>query len=343
MSRPEPTLGENLRRIRCSQNISQSLLAARAGLSRVGYSRIEQGLGKARTSTLTKIAKQLNVRVEELFVPITPLPQVRLRTSKPLNTRTEILAKLSLWLEAYKYLESVLDDRIVCAFERGRRTQYDAIYMAMQARAVLCVRSPLEPITDICALLENNGIKILEHAVASEYFRGCSSLPDPVIAVNSWNRVSVEHMVFRAVQELGHLVLHRDSYDTLSTKEHGKELAEAELFASHFLMPQEAFEKTWDRTCGLTFESRLQKTKRLFSVGHRTVLHRLNSKRYKSPVPAFKIAEEPNPISRYAFFPTRLARLVRRAVETGNITLSRAAEILGHNTRTMREIASSWV
>jgi Zn-dependent peptidase ImmA (M78 family) len=216
--------------------------------------------------------------------------------------------------------------------------------------------------------------------VMSEAFFGLSIGPDcggPLVVVNVWDRISVERWIFTAAHELGHLLLHPDSYDVDKTNENEVEEQEANIFASYFLMPQAVFEREWQDTRGLPFLDRVLKVKRMFRVSYKTVLYRISetmnpsgnvwlqfqlehNKRYgktlkkaDEPQPASTDkfmasysevlpAYEPEKLSKTDFIPDRLARLVRQALEDEIISLSHAADMMGVDTKSMRSITLSW-
>jgi len=214
----------------------------------------------------------------------------------------------------------------------------------------------------------------------SEAFFGMSVGPDcggPLAVVNVWDRISVERWIFTSAHELGHLLLHLDSYDVDKTDENEAEEQESNIFASYFFMPQAVFEKEWKDTGGLPFLDRVLKVKRMFRVSYKTVLYRISetmnprsnvwlqfqvehNKRYgrtlkkaDEPQPAStdkfmasyseaSPAYEPEKLSETDFIPDRLARLVRQALEDEIISLSRAADMMGVDIRSMRNITLSW-
>lgn len=59
--------GENLRRIRINKNITQVEIANILGVDRSFVSNIENGKNNPTLSTITSLAKALNVPVDELF------------------------------------------------------------------------------------------------------------------------------------------------------------------------------------------------------------------------------------------------------------------------------------
>lgn len=235
-------------------------------------------------------------------------------------------------------------------------------------------------IRDICGLLEDHGVKVFTPKLASEGFFGLSVAAQeggPAVVVNVWERLSVERWIFTAAHELGHLLLHLDAYDVSRTEEDPTQEKEADTFASHFLMPEAVFAKELEEARGLSLVKRVFKLKRIFRMSWKSVLYRIASRspdggklwarfqwEYKElagktlgkvdepdPLtaddfrgrPSAKVADEPEHLVEDDFVEDRLARLVRRAFETEEISLSRAAEILRIDIGTMRAIAGSWV
>ncbi|MFA6897070.1 MAG: helix-turn-helix transcriptional regulator [Patescibacteria group bacterium] len=59
--------GENLRRIRINKNITQVEIANILGVDRSFVSNIENGKNNPTLSTITSLAKALNIPIDELF------------------------------------------------------------------------------------------------------------------------------------------------------------------------------------------------------------------------------------------------------------------------------------
>ena len=276
-------IAPNLRRLRNGKRLTQEGLAAKAGLSRAAYRRIETGKSEPRVSTLQAIAGALGVGVHELVAPTRELKAVRFRSLKRLRSREQILADASRWLADFNEIEEIVGDRIGSQVKghttRGRLSVDLAAQTAMRVRERFGIGLD-EPIRDICGLLEAHGIKVGPVSIASHEFFGLSVSPSdggPAIVVNTWDRIPVERWIFTAAHELGHLVLHLADYDvglTDETKEHEKQ---ANVFASAFLMPEAAFRKEWDETYGMPLVDRVLKVKRIFRVSYRTVLQRLDA------------------------------------------------------------------
>jgi transcriptional regulator with XRE-family HTH domain len=99
----------NLLRLRKAKKLSQQQVAEAAGISRVGYRKIENRESKPRVDTLKAIAAALSVNIRELVSPIRQLSHVRFRSQKTFNNREQILAEIGEKLESYAELESLLN------------------------------------------------------------------------------------------------------------------------------------------------------------------------------------------------------------------------------------------
>jgi Zn-dependent peptidase ImmA (M78 family) len=273
------------------------------------------------------------------------------------------VVRVARWLKDFNELEQLLNGSVTYKLADVARQlrdlpRRDPCAAAALARAALGL-VPDEPVRDICGLLEAAGIKVYLLESDLDGFFGLSVAEadgGPAVAVNVADRVTVERRIFTAAHELGHLLLHPGAYDTGQVDEDEDEEREADLFAGHFLMPQEAFAKQWRETAGLPLVERALHVKRLFRVSYKTVLHRLielgqttdriwmhfaaeYKRRYRKSLGR---KEEPVPLVPEDFVEDRLSRMVRDAVERQEVSLNRAAEILGVDLQTMRERVASW-
>lgn len=377
-------IGANLRRIREAKGLTQSEVADLAGISRVAYRNIESGSSTPKVSTLQNIASGVEVKLQDLFIPVRNLKNVRFRASKKMNSRESILVEVVRWLDDFNDLEELLNARKDYKFEDLSRElssmkggEDRAKYAARKAREILGLKEK-ELIRDIAGLIEKCGIKVYPLNLVSDGFFGLSVAEDdggPAIIVNVWERISVERWIFSAAHELGHLLLHLDAYNVEESAEDEDQENEADVFASHFLMPEKAFISEWNEASGLFYVDRVFKIKRIFQVSYKTVLYRLSKttrdnsiwgKFYSAyrmrtgktlsktdepealPPEKFQQSEvlrshEPDSLSPSYFVEDRLSRLVRNAIETDEITMSRGAEILRKELEDMRDIVSSWV
>ena len=160
---------------------------------------------------------------------------------------------------------------------------------------------------------------------------------------------------------MGHLLLHKDSFDPQLFEEEENEEKEANIFASFFLMPNEGFKQELDNVSGLHWVDQVLHLKRIYKVSYLTVLRRLidlgyvdeniyrefaiqykrlydtDLKNHFEPNPL-----EPQPMLSSDFVSERLNRLVRIAYEKQIITLNKASEILSINLSKMKDLVSSW-
>lgn len=372
-------LGTNLARIRAQKGLSQSEVAEKAGISRQAYRSLEVGGSEPRPQTLEAVAAALRVPLHVLLRPVRPLHAVRFRADKKMATRNQVLAEVSTWLENYHDLEEQLGDSKNANLPDCRRRKSPETCAAAARENFELGEGEL--IRDICGLLEDKGIKVFLPRVASEGFFGLSvgrSDGGPAVVVNTWERISVERWIFSAAHELGHLLMHLDAYDVNREDEDSDQEKEADRFASHFLMPQAVFWNEWEEARGRPLVDRVFKLKQIFRVSYKTVLYRVAEEtgdkqiwgkfysQYKqrtgralaktdepsaiqrddfgpSPVTTAKRSEEPEQVRESAFMDDRLWGLVRTGVESGKISMSRGAEVLGLSARDMRTVAAGWV
>ena len=357
--RQRTAIPANVARLRLDRRLTQANLAERAGLSRVALGKIERGAVLPRARTLVALAGALGVPVRELVVPVRPLRNVRFRAHSRMYGREQTLAEVSEWLDAYRWLEANLDEsrpfqlRELVAANGSRNPEQVA--RAARREAGLGFGAP---VANVCRVLEESGIKVHLLDKKRDSFFGLGVGPDdggPAVVVNVWDRISVERWIFTAAHQLGHLLLHPDEFEAEQTRLPWQSEADADAFASEFLMPEVAFAVEWDATRGSPLLARVLAVKRIFRVSYRTVLHRLvrtdresrdiwtefqtqHRERYgrklgkrDAPGPPrgsefswnWRRAAEPVALSEHDFRSDRLTRLVRRALEGGHISLSR--------------------
>lgn len=356
-------ISENIIRFRYDRDLSRVELASKSGLSEGSLANLEKGKTAPRLDTLQKVAKGLGIRVKELLIPVKKLTSVRFRAQKKLKSRDQIRAKASRWLEDFNEVLNLLEvsnpsiPKLPPSIRRmppGSRP----INAARYARRLMSLNDD-EPIHDLTGLLAAHGVKILPHSVASDAFFGMSvseSDGGPAIIINTYDRIPVERWIFSAAHELGHLLLHVNAYDIDICKEEPSEENEANQFASHLLMPHEGFVKEWNESSGLHSWQRILKVKRIFRVSYKTVIYRLVEMGvYKKTIwrdinsflrrhLGYKPAKdyEPERLKPSDFTEDWISRLVRKALEDGLVTMTRASEILDMPVNDMRILAASW-
>lgn len=374
-------VGKNIQRLREIGDISQSELALNSGLSRAAINAIESGESSPRLETLARIAAALRVGLDDLMRPSKQRRRIRFRSDRRLTTRREIIARVSRVLDVFDELETKLGiykgaaalDRLRAAVPASGANLDAGPQLAAETRQIMGL-DPHEPIADLSGVLERNGIRVLAASVATDGFFGLSAADDvPAIAVNTWDRISVERRIFSAVHELGHLIADADDYDVDQMDEDKPTETRADRFASYFLMPENAFKAAWAASAGLSLMDRTIKVKRIFRVSYKTVLMRVSDelggdrgvwpafyreqKRRSGqslpktvevqPLPdeAFSTtrrAEEPDPLSNTDFMDGRMFALAHQAVNEHKITRGRATELLRIELKDFNDRADGW-
>jgi Zn-dependent peptidase ImmA (M78 family)/DNA-binding XRE family transcriptional regulator len=357
-------IAKNARRLRHDRELTQKQVAKKSGISVPTYSKIESGKASPRVDTLYKVASALDVSIQELLAPVRELRAVRFRAQKKLKRRDQVLAKAANWLDDFNYLLKEVESDSKYTLSnipselQGTAAAKRPLIAAKLAREEMGLDAE-EPIHDITGLFASNGIKVLTYTLKSDAFFGMSigeSEGGPAIVINVWDRIAVERWIFSAAHELGHLLLHIHAYDVDVIEEDEQQEKEANAFASEFLMPQKKFEKEWKETRGLSTWQRILKVKRIFHISDKTIIWRLLElgvftrdiwrERNKFLKQVYKARNpskyEPEPLRSYDFVTDWLDRLVRNAVESEIITLSRASEILDIPLQEVRQRSALW-
>lgn len=360
-------LSNNVRRMRKAKNISQSELASISGISIATIKNLELAKKEPQVKTIRSIARAMDVRLHELFLPVRELETIRFRSTKKMRNRENILAGISIWIDNYNYLEDILDDRIKFNLHISEASSHSEIVeRAISTRKKLGLNST-EPIYDLCGLLESGGVKVRSISAASDGFFGLSiGAKDggPAVIANIYDRISVERRIFSAAHELGHILLHPGAFNAANIEENQDEERHANLFAGHFLMPDKGFFKEWRDTSGMHIIDRVFKIKRIYRVSYKTVIRRLldcemvgndvwmrfnyaYKSRYNQSLgykeePMSVETSEPSGLKEFDFFENRYSRLVRTAIEKDKISLSRGAEMLGISLEEMYDLIKDW-
>lgn len=361
------TLSTNIKRYRSKKHLTQKGLAELSGVSLPAIKNIERKKSVPRTNTLMELSKALDCRLQDLVMPVGELSSVRFRARRKMNRREQVLAQVSRWLSDFNFLEDLLSEKQEFKLSDLAEPsgKYSPKQLAHQARKALGLKDD-EPIHDISGLIENCGIKLLALPYSSDAFNGLSVGVDddgPAIIVNSWERISVERQIFSAAHELGHLLMHHSDYNGKAQTEEKKQEKEADEFAGYFLMPEEGFDSEWNETSGLPFVDRIMKIKSIFKVSYKVVLYRLREKgivddsiwsrfsvlyeaKYRKKLTfkeePYAEGSEPFGLKPFDFTADRLGRLIRKALEQEQISISRAAEILNLSSQQMMNLASEW-
>ncbi len=367
----------NLRRYRTIRRLRQQDVAEAVGISRSSYRNLETGQSEPEWRVIENLAEFLEVDAMDLLEDV-PVPKsVRFRskqlTAQERAERDQLIVETQRWLNDYRELEELLDVSRECKLIDICHGKADPIDCAAVARERLGFAKEF-CVGNVAEELEEAGIRIRAFETRSNRLNGFSLAAvdgGPAMAINCHPSIPVERQIFSAAHELGHLIMHRASYEA---EVHEAEIAsqenEANLFAAHFLMPADKFDEVWSRYRGLPWIQRLIKTKRTFHVSWMTVARRLIDKQIADQTiyvkfkkvyelefgvkvnateepdtignAPWQLTAEPDRLDRFDFLADRFCRLVRDAVEKELISFDRAAEMLGKSLTEVRELVDNW-
>jgi len=367
-------IGSNVRRYMKIRGLTVPTLAKKGGIGTATLSNVLNGRSEPKSSTLVSLAAALGVSVVDLVADSPKLQSLRFRTAKTLSgrekaERDELRHDTALWLANYRFLESQLGESQ--PFVLGEVGEKDPKKAAIRVRQVLGI--PLAAISDLPQLMEQAGIKLRIHRFGFTRTFGLSVAANddgPAIVVNSEQKITVERQLFSVAHELGHLVLHKSSYDASKVEENNEEERSANLFAGHFLVPDEGLDKAWKESKGLHWVDSVLRIKKKFKVSYMTVLVRLSQLLPKPDIGALiaqfrkEYAErygqqlkghyepdsiagpvadaDPKHLDQTDLMEDRFNRLVRQAFEKEIISIGRAGEMLGLSLEEMRSLAKAW-
>lgn len=78
-------------------------MADTAGLSLPAVKNIELAKSEPRMRTAQAIARALEVKLQELFLPVRKLQTVRFRSARQMQNRENIFAEVVKWLDDFNY------------------------------------------------------------------------------------------------------------------------------------------------------------------------------------------------------------------------------------------------
>lgn len=353
----------NLIRIYREQaGISQGELGQHLGVIRQTIAAWEKGDREPSVAQLAQIAQFLGITVDLLLaetdtVVVPEAAELMFRADQPSALSPHLRAALSRKAEDYALVEQLIGE-IPTLPEMRPLTGYDAHLVEEVAREIRNWLGMGEtcPLGDALALLESKGLKVILHSLPKEIsgFSAYTETSGAVIFINADH--PTERKFFTTLHELAHLIFHRQEYRVPNEKAGGRS-DPREKVANHFagavLLPEDVirhelhgYRQRW------LPEPLLADMKRRYGVSMRTVLYRaaqsgiisqkqqgqqigqLNKKHGLTNEPVTLLAPE---------HLTRLERMVFLALLQEEITLSRAAEILGKPLIELRDTLNDWL
>lgn len=243
-------LKERLQQARIARGINKSTLSMLSSITQTSISNYESGKQLPRPEAITKLANALSVPEGFFFKPLAPTVEspVFFRSfTRQKKVFQEQWAQQSAWLEELltvylQYLD--LPELKIPRMDLG--DNWDSVSSAVIEDIAYKTRVALElrygPVPNMIRLIENSGCIVLRVDMDPTEFAFSRWLLDnkvPCIFLTSDTTACRDRMSL--AHELGHLVIHRNI--VISDKNRKIAEAQANLFASAFLMPEMGYAK----------------------------------------------------------------------------------------------------
>lgn len=323
-------------------------------ISHVSLAKYEDGTTKPSGDMLAKLCAALEVSPDSLFRPTTiSVGQVSFRKRKaiPEKQATMLLEGVRARLENYIETEELLSSRI--EFKQPALPTADAREAARELRRLWGLGD--QPIADVTELLEKQGIRVIEINEAIDHFDGCQLAGLNVIVASGLKELPVTRKRFTLAHELGHLLLdpalakHRWDEKQLEKFMNG--------FASEFLFPSRAVRTFFGGPRTTVTIEELMSAKLRYGISICAIVYAMHelelisdnaNQRFLTKTrnewrDENRVIREPGDIEvnqLYCEKPERFERLVMRGLAEGNLSLSRAAGLLGKRLSDIRKGAA---
>jgi transcriptional regulator with XRE-family HTH domain len=329
-------LSERIKQARIARGLNQRELAFKAGVSAMAISKYERSEDIPSSGVLIRLAKALNVKVEFFLRPIRVTigePSYRKRKRLPEKAMKALLAKVQDWVERYIEVESLFWPEGSPAFRMPRGFPKDISALEDVEHAAIELREKwkigLDSIENLTELLEDKGLKVGVFA-GHEAFDALTIPVNGEIAIITKSGTSGDRQRMNISHELGHLMLKR--------KEGIDSEKLAYRFAAAFLVPRpialsELSEKRHrldlrelhllKHKYGLSMQAWIGRARdlRIISESAYARFHRdFRAQGWHVCEPGDQLEMEK---------PTRMQRLILKALAEDMISETRASELLG--------------
>ena len=333
------TIGQRIKQARKANNLSLRKLAEEIGVSAMAISKYERDLDVPGSGIMLRLAQALKVKVDFFFRPSivsVQLEAFRKHTTLRIKEQEAIRMRIQDWVERYLEVENLFPDE-----------QYPSDLPRFQAYSMNEIedaavklrehwRLGADPIENLVQLLEDHGIKV-GIISAFDHFDACTFKADGSAVIVTKAELTGDRQRFNLGHELGHLVL-----DVLGDLDPEKA---ANRFVGAFLVPTNTarYELGNQRTdlnfnelymlkhkYGLSMQAWVYRAKDLGIISDHTasrLFQQFRSNSWNRQEPGKSYPTE---------IPSRMDRLVYRALAEDLICRSRAQELLG------RPIQPSW-
>lgn len=245
--------GEKLRLGRLFYGWTQADLGQRVGSSRQYVHQLEIGTKDPSADMRAALASALSVNDEFFAKPIrnqVKPEQAHFRSllTTPLAEKRQVLAHVTFFEALVDLLEQKLEFPDVDLPEFNVENIWAIDRLAEDARQFLGL-NPSAPIQNMSRVLENAGVLVVHFNSIGEKVDALSVSRSRPVVIRSNAKQSVFRQRFDLAHELGHLVMHQG----VETGDRETE-AQANRFASSFLMPREVVHKAFPRQSSVSWD-----------------------------------------------------------------------------------------
>jgi Zn-dependent peptidase ImmA (M78 family)/DNA-binding XRE family transcriptional regulator len=328
-------LGNRIRMARTAAGLSLRALAEKIGVSAMAISKYENGKDVPRSGVLIRMSEAFGVNVDYFFRTIEinlSRPLYRNHDALPKKEEKEIHEQIRELIERYLDVEEIVGEHMLFTLlpNKTRRVAKldDAEKVAQNVRDHWNLGTdPLENVIDI---FEQNGIKVGEIDGTENFDALTFSIDEktPVIVVKK--NVVGDRQRFSLAHEVGHIVM--DIEPGVNTED------AAHRFAGAFLAPAPGILADLGKKRKMLDIYELHLLKHKYGISMQALIYRardlhiISDAKWNQLFQMFKKKDwrtsEPGDHLKPES-PTRMKRLIFRALSENKMTRSRAAELLG--------------
>lgn len=326
------TIGQRIKQARKANNLSLRKLAEEIGVSAMAISKYERDLDIPGSGILLRLAQALKVKVDFFFRPSivsVQLEAFRKHTTLRIKEQEAIRMRIQDWVERYLEVENLFPDEQYPSdlprFPANSMNEIEDTAVKLREHWLLGA----DPIENLVQLLEDHGIKV-GMISAFDHFDACTFKADGCAVIVTKAELPGDRQRFNLGHELGHLVL-----DVQSNLDPEKA---ANRFVGAFLVPARTahFELGTQRT-DLNFNE-LYMLKQKYGLSMQAWVYRARDLKIISENTATRLFQQfrvngwhkQEPGQPYPpETPSRMERLIYRALAEDLISRSRAQELLG--------------
>ncbi len=328
-------LGSRIKMARTAAGLSLRALAEKAGVSAMAISKYENGKDIPRSGVLIRLAEALGVSVDYFFRTIEvnlSRPMYRNHEALPKKEENEIHEQIRELIERYLEVEEIVGDsqqfRMLPKDKRQVATLDDAEIVAQNIRSFWKLGT--DPIENVIDIFEQNGIKVGEIDGTENFDALTFSLDNktPVIVVKK--NVVGDRQRFSLAHELGHILM------DLGPRVNAEDAAHR--FAGAFLAPSTGLIRDLGAKRDMLDVYELHLLKHKYGISMQALIYRardlhiITYNRWNQLFDIFKEKgwreNEPGDHLKPES-PSRMKRMIFRALVEKKITRSRAAELIG--------------